>query len=35
MEGEARIDVAPASLGWRWTHRLMDFVRMKWWTLVG
>lgn len=35
MEGEARIEVEPASLGWKWTHRLMDFVRMKWWTLVG
>ena len=31
MEGEARVEVAPASLGWRWTHRLMDFVRMKLW----
>ena len=31
MEGEARVDVAPASLGWRWTHRLIDFVRLKLW----
>ena len=31
MEGEARVDVAPASLGWKWTHRLIDFVRLKLW----
>jgi multidrug efflux pump subunit AcrA (membrane-fusion protein) len=31
MEGEARVDVAPASLGWKWTHRLVDFVRLKLW----
>jgi multidrug efflux pump subunit AcrA (membrane-fusion protein) len=31
MEGEARVDVAPASLGWKWTRRLVDFVRLKLW----
>jgi multidrug efflux pump subunit AcrA (membrane-fusion protein) len=31
MEGEARVDVEPASLGWKWTHRLVDFVRLKLW----
>ncbi|HYO10058.1 MAG TPA: HlyD family efflux transporter periplasmic adaptor subunit [Tepidisphaeraceae bacterium] len=31
MEGEARVDVAPTSLGWKWTHRLIEFVRLKLW----
>ncbi len=31
MEGEARVDVGPASLGWKWTHRLIEFVRLKLW----
>ena len=31
MEGEARVDVGPASLAWRWTHRLIEFVRLKLW----
>ncbi|HWB52878.1 MAG TPA: HlyD family efflux transporter periplasmic adaptor subunit [Tepidisphaeraceae bacterium] len=31
MEGEARIDIGPRSLAWIWTHRLMDYLRMKFW----
>jgi hypothetical protein len=31
MAGEARIDVAKRSLAWIWTHRLIDFVRLKLW----
>ena len=31
MEGEARIDVAPHRLAWIWTHRLIDFLRLKLW----
>jgi membrane peptidoglycan carboxypeptidase len=28
--GEA-LDVGPRSLGWQWTHRLVDFVRLYFW----
>ena len=31
MAGEARIDVAPKPLIWAWTHRLIDFLRLKLW----
>jgi len=31
MAGEARIDVAPRRLVWIWTHRLIDFLRLKLW----
>jgi multidrug resistance efflux pump len=31
MMGEARIDVAPKRLLWQWTHRLVDWVRLKTW----
>jgi multidrug resistance efflux pump len=31
MEGEARVDVKERSLLWSWTHRLIDFVRIKLW----
>ncbi len=31
MEGEARVNVAPRSLAWIWTHRLIDFLRLKLW----
>jgi len=31
MAGEARIDVAPRRLAWIWTHRLIDFLRLKLW----
>ncbi len=31
MAGEARIDVAPRRLAWVWTHRLLDFLRLKLW----
>jgi len=31
MAGEARVDVAPKRLAWIWTHRLIDFVRLKLW----
>ena len=30
-EGEARIDVRPEPLIWQWTHRLIEFVRLKLW----
>ena len=31
MAGEARVDVAPRRLVWIWTHRLIDFLRLKLW----
>ena len=31
MTGEARIDVEPKRLVWIWTHRLIDFLRLKLW----
>jgi hypothetical protein len=31
MMGEARIDVGKKPLVWIWTHRLVDFVRLKLW----
>ena len=31
MEGEARVDVTPKPLIWQWTHRVVDFVRLKLW----
>jgi multidrug resistance efflux pump len=29
--GEVRIDVEPRSLAWQWTHRLVDWVKLKLW----
>ncbi len=32
MAGEARVDVGNRRLGWIWTHRLVDWMRLKlWW----
>ena len=31
MMGEARVDVQKRSMIWIWTHRLVDFVRLKLW----
>jgi hypothetical protein len=31
MAGEARIDVENRRLAWIWTHRLIDFLRLKLW----
>ena len=31
VAGEARLDVEPKSLAWQWTHRFIDFVRLKLW----
>ena len=31
MAGEARVDVGNRSLAWIWTHRLIDFLRLKLW----
>jgi biotin carboxyl carrier protein len=31
MEGEAKIDVQPEPVIWIWTHRLIDFIRIKLW----
>ena len=31
LAGEARIDVGKRSLAWIWTHRLIDFLRLKLW----
>jgi multidrug resistance efflux pump len=31
QEGEARIDVRNEPLIWQWTHRLIEFVRLKLW----
>jgi RND family efflux transporter MFP subunit len=31
VAGEARLDVERRSLAWQWTHRFIDFVRLKLW----
>lgn len=31
MAGEARIDIRHEPLGWIWTHRLVEFIRLKLW----
>jgi multidrug efflux pump subunit AcrA (membrane-fusion protein) len=31
MSGEARVDVGPRRIVWIWTHRLVDFVKLKLW----
>jgi hypothetical protein len=31
MQGEARVDVDKKPMIWIWTHRLLDFVRLKLW----
>jgi hypothetical protein len=31
MAGEVRIDVGHRRLAWIWTHRLLDFLRLKLW----
>ena len=31
MSGEAKVDAGKATWGWIWTHRLVDFVRLKIW----
>ena len=31
MAGEARIDAGHKRLAWIWTHRLIDFLRLKLW----
>jgi hypothetical protein len=31
MKGESRINVANRSLAWIWTHRLIDFLKLKLW----
>ncbi|MGB7160076.1 MAG: HlyD family efflux transporter periplasmic adaptor subunit [Tepidisphaeraceae bacterium] len=33
QQGEARIDVRNEPLIWQWTHRLVDFVRLKGWSM--
>ena len=31
MAGEARVDVEKRRLVWIWTHRLIDFLKLKLW----
>jgi RND family efflux transporter MFP subunit len=31
MEGAAKVDVDQRNLGWIWTRRLVDWLRLKWW----
>jgi hypothetical protein len=31
MAGEARVDVGHKQIAWIWTHRLMDFIKLKLW----
>jgi len=31
LAGEARIDVAKKPLAWIWTHKLIDYLRLKLW----
>jgi hypothetical protein len=31
MVGQARIDIAKRPLVWIWTHRVVEFVRLKFW----
>jgi biotin carboxyl carrier protein len=32
MAGEVNIEIEPRSLAWQWTHRFVDWVKMKAWT---
>ncbi|MCS7034366.1 MAG: HlyD family efflux transporter periplasmic adaptor subunit [Phycisphaerae bacterium] len=32
VAGEVKIDIAPRPLIWQWTHRFVDWVKMKAWT---
>jgi len=34
MEGEARINIEPRTIGWIWTHKFIDWLRLKSWTLL-
>lgn len=34
MEGEAKIDIEKRRLAWIWTHKFVDWVRLKAWTLM-
>ena len=31
MAGEAHVDVEPRRVIWMWTHRLVDFLKLKTW----
>ena len=31
MAGESRLEVRERSLAWQWTHRLFDWIRLKFW----
>jgi multidrug efflux pump subunit AcrA (membrane-fusion protein) len=31
MQGEVRVDVEKRTWAWMWTHRLIDFIRLKIW----
>ena len=31
LVGEARVEIGPKRLVWIWTHRLVDFLRLKFW----
>jgi hypothetical protein len=31
MAGEARVEAGKRTLAWMWTHRLIDFLRLKLW----
>ena len=31
MAGEARVDVGKRTIAWLWSHRLMEFIRLKLW----
>jgi hypothetical protein len=31
MAGEARIQAGKRTIGWIWTHRLVDWLRLKLW----
>ncbi|MBV8781075.1 MAG: histidine kinase, partial [Phycisphaerae bacterium] len=31
MEGEAKVNIQPRPVIWIWTHRLIEFLRLKLW----
>ena len=33
MEGVAKIDIEERSLGWIWAHKLIDWLRIQFWSL--
>jgi hypothetical protein len=32
MQGEAKVAIEPRPLGWIWTHKFVEWARLKTWT---